>query len=325
MFDMNRIGKAIRTARIGKNMTQMDLADQMGVSYQAVSNWERGNSMPDIAKLETLSQVLGLSVSDLLGVENTETNAVTRILEKDDVGLTVGELSQIAPMLPPDQFREQTAKTAEKKKNWTVAELVDIAPYLDEAFLDELAEDVQVESLLVLQSLAPFLSEDTLDKLARRGPTDDFDGIAALAPFLDSSTLDALVRRCQNITADPAFLETLAPFLEEETLDYIVKRWGRELDPHRLVSLAPYLEAETLSKMAEAAAEIDTDTLISLAPFLEEETLDKLVSRLLDNDCDMTNVIPLFPFLEEDTLKKLLRHFLRKGDTARMKEAAKYL
>lgn len=45
MFDMNRIGKAIRTARIGKNMTQMDLADQMGVSYQAVSNWERGVSL----------------------------------------------------------------------------------------------------------------------------------------------------------------------------------------------------------------------------------------------------------------------------------------
>ena len=45
MFDMNRIGKAIRIARIGKNMTQMDLADQMGVSYQAVSNWERGDSL----------------------------------------------------------------------------------------------------------------------------------------------------------------------------------------------------------------------------------------------------------------------------------------
>lgn len=325
MFDMNRIGKAIRTARIEKNMTQMDLADQMGVSYQAVSYWERGSSMPDIAKLETLSQVLGLSVSDLLGVENKETKAVTRILEKEDAGLTVEELSQIAPMLPPDQFREQTAKTAEKKKTWTVAELVDIAPYLDEDFLDELAEDVQVESLLVLQSLAPFLSEDTLDKLARRGPTDDFDGIAALAPFLDSDTLDALVRRCQNITENPAFLETLAPFLEEDTLDYIVKRWGRELDPHRLVSLAPFLEAETLSRMAEAVAEIATDTLISLAPFLEEEALDKLVSRLLDRDCDMTNIYPLFPYLEEETLKKLLRHFLQKGDTARMKEAAKYL
>ena len=298
MFDMNRIGKAIRAARIGKNMTQMELADQMGVSYQAVSNWERGNSMPDIAKLETLSQVLGLSVSDLLGVENRETKAVTKILEKEDAGLTVEELSQIAPMLPPDQFREETEKTAEKKKNWTVAELVDIAPYLDEEFLDELAEDVQVDSLLVLQSLAPFLSEETLDKLARRGSTDDFDGIAALAPFLDSDTLDALVRRCKNITEDPAFLETLAPFLEEDTLDYIVKRWGGELDANQLVSLAP---------------------------FLEEESLDKLVNKLLEGNCDAANLIPLFPYLEEDTLKKLLRHFLQTGDTAKMKEAAKYL
>ena len=298
MFDMNHIGKAIRTARIGKNMTQMDLADQMGVSYQAVSNWERGNTMPDIAKLETLSQVLELSVSDLLGVENRETKAVTRILEKEDAELTVEELSQIAPMLPPDQFREETEKTAEIKKNWTVAELVDIAPYLDEEFLDELAEDVQVDSLLVLQSLAPFLSEETLDKLARRGPTDDFDGIAALAPFLDSDTLDALVRRCQNIIEDPAFLETLVPFLEEDTLDYIVKRWGGELDANQL---------------------------ISLAPFLEEESLDKLVNKLLEGNCDAANLIPLFPYLEEDTLKKLLRHFLQKGDTAKMKEAAKYL
>ena len=298
MFDMNRIGKAIRTARIGKNMTQMDLADQMGVSYQAVSNWERGSSMPDISKLETLSQVLGLSVSDLLGVENKETNAVTRILEKGDVGLTVGELSQIAPMLPPDQFREQTAKTAEKKKNWTVAELVDIAPYLDEDFLDELTEDVLVESLLVLQSLAPFLSEETLAKLALRGPADDFDGIAALAPFLDSYTLDALVRRCQNITEDPAFLKTLAPFLEEETLDYLVNRWGGKLEANQLVSLAP---------------------------FLEEETLDKLVNKLLEGDCDTANLIPLFPYLEEDTLKKLLRHFLRTGNTFGMTEAAKFL
>ena len=49
MFDTNTVAKNIKEARIGKNMTQMDLADAMGVSYQAVSNWERGNSMPDIS------------------------------------------------------------------------------------------------------------------------------------------------------------------------------------------------------------------------------------------------------------------------------------
>ena len=44
MFDTMMIAKVIRQARIAQNMTQMNLADAMGVSYQAVSNWERGVS-----------------------------------------------------------------------------------------------------------------------------------------------------------------------------------------------------------------------------------------------------------------------------------------
>lgn len=45
MFQTQKIAGQIRQARIEKNMTQMDLADQLGVSYQAVSNWERGGSL----------------------------------------------------------------------------------------------------------------------------------------------------------------------------------------------------------------------------------------------------------------------------------------
>ena len=43
-FDMHRIGQTIARLRREHNMTQMQLADEMGVSYQAVSNWERGVS-----------------------------------------------------------------------------------------------------------------------------------------------------------------------------------------------------------------------------------------------------------------------------------------
>ena len=74
MFDVEKIAKTIKEKRIEKNMTQVALADFMGVSYQAVSNWERGNSMPDISKLEDLCSVLGISVAELLGIENSETN-----------------------------------------------------------------------------------------------------------------------------------------------------------------------------------------------------------------------------------------------------------
>lgn len=58
MFDMIEIGRRIANYRKEKGMTQMWLANQLGVSYQAVSNWERGESMPDSVKLEDIKEVL---------------------------------------------------------------------------------------------------------------------------------------------------------------------------------------------------------------------------------------------------------------------------
>ena len=106
MFDTMKVAKRIREARIGKNMTQMNLADAMGVSYQAVSNWERGNSMPDISKLEDLCAVLGISVTELLGMDQKETTAVEKYL-KEEAPMTAEELADIAPMLPPEAVKEQ--------------------------------------------------------------------------------------------------------------------------------------------------------------------------------------------------------------------------
>lgn len=44
MFSVPETARAIRNARLAKNLTQMDVADALGISYQAVSNWERGVS-----------------------------------------------------------------------------------------------------------------------------------------------------------------------------------------------------------------------------------------------------------------------------------------
>ena len=69
MFDMERIGQNLMVARKNAGMTQMELADRMGISFQAVSNWERGVSCPDIAKLSELSELLGVTIDSLLGNE----------------------------------------------------------------------------------------------------------------------------------------------------------------------------------------------------------------------------------------------------------------
>ena len=66
MFDMQKIGKKISSLRKEKGLTQMELADRMNFSYQAVSNWERGNTMPDISKLPELAEIFGVSIEELL-------------------------------------------------------------------------------------------------------------------------------------------------------------------------------------------------------------------------------------------------------------------
>jgi tellurite methyltransferase len=48
-------------------MTQEALAERLGITFQAVSKWETGQSIPDTALLPTLAQILGISVDKLLG------------------------------------------------------------------------------------------------------------------------------------------------------------------------------------------------------------------------------------------------------------------
>ena len=47
-------------------MTQLDLADKMGVTDKAVSKWERDLACPDVNSLPKLAQLLGVSVDELM-------------------------------------------------------------------------------------------------------------------------------------------------------------------------------------------------------------------------------------------------------------------
>ena len=51
MFDMTAVSLRIAALRKQAGITQMEPADRLGISYQAVSSWERGKTMPDIGKL----------------------------------------------------------------------------------------------------------------------------------------------------------------------------------------------------------------------------------------------------------------------------------
>lgn len=71
-MDPVKTGALIALVRKEKELTQKNLAEQLHVSTQAVSKWERGLSCPDIGLLEPLAEVLELTVTELLSGQRGE-------------------------------------------------------------------------------------------------------------------------------------------------------------------------------------------------------------------------------------------------------------
>lgn len=69
MFDMRKTGARISQLRRAASLTQAELAEKLGISYQAVSSWERGSNMPDIGKLLDLARILNTTVDALLSAQ----------------------------------------------------------------------------------------------------------------------------------------------------------------------------------------------------------------------------------------------------------------
>ena len=72
MIDTVFLGRKIAESRKSLHLTQSGLAARVGVTAQAVSKWEQGRSCPDIAILDEIADALGISLFELLGMEERE-------------------------------------------------------------------------------------------------------------------------------------------------------------------------------------------------------------------------------------------------------------
>ena len=73
-MDKEKTGQLITTLRKEKGLTQKQLADALNVTDKAVSKWERGLSFPDISMLEPISELLDISIMDILAGERQDKN-----------------------------------------------------------------------------------------------------------------------------------------------------------------------------------------------------------------------------------------------------------
>ena len=326
MFDTVKVGRIISQKRKEHNMTQMQLADALGISFQAVSNWERGNSMPDISKLPELAELFGCSIEQLLGGGRSAGN-VEKMTKGED--LSLGELADIAPVLPPDVLDKAAASALSEDGDDDEAETDEEPEDFDEPD-DEDAEDEDEDNDEDDDDDAPmrarwwrgregadayiarggkkprffiFKSGKTGDKKGDKRRSKRIRELVCLAPFLSEERLAELVKDLQDDGFTVSELVPLMPFLSEEDLDALAEI--AEADGGELAALAPFLSQETLKRLAERGG-VKSGQLVALAPFLSREVLEELVLKALERG----ERIPrgLYPFLSERAIVEILKH-----------------
>ena len=72
MFDQQKTGKLIAESRKQQNLTQKDLAEQLGISDKTISKWETGRGMPDVSVIPELCEILHLTSNELLAGERLD-------------------------------------------------------------------------------------------------------------------------------------------------------------------------------------------------------------------------------------------------------------
>lgn len=297
MFDTLSVGKRISALRKAQDMTQMELADRMGVSYQAVSNWERGNSMPDISKLPELAAIFNVTIDELLNVNSPLLNSAAHnnldeYLKENKV--TADELNTAAPLLKPSMF-----DTVLGFVQTALSDLAELAPFVSEEKLDQAVRDAEPDDAEALASLAPHLSSKTLRDCAAR-LVNEGKSIDALAPFMDSEDLGALA---VIIVQQGRSFADIAPFMDEEDIGKaarILAEAGKSIDPY-----LPFMDEEDVGNAAQILAEAGK-SIESYLPFMVEEDI-AAIARILYEKNGVAAVVPLAPFMDDEDISAIAR------------------
>lgn len=107
------IGQKIKELRQENGLTQEDLAEQLGVSFQAVSRWENSTTYPDITLLPIIANMFDVTIDYLLDMESYKKDEeLKKMIEKDDILFNEGKTKE----------REKILENVLKKypNNWDI-------------------------------------------------------------------------------------------------------------------------------------------------------------------------------------------------------------
>jgi transcriptional regulator with XRE-family HTH domain len=313
MEDPRKTGAFISHLRKARNWTQLELADRLSVTHQAVSRWETGMSFPDIGTLVRVAELFGVQVDDVLSGEVTPRANGAR---DATLGQVLTELAHDNPQQVAHMVHDGRVPID------TVIAAGPLTPPTTMERLMSALNDVPFTNRQIRQ-LAPFLSQDMIEHLLYQdgGGAPQLEMVKALAPFLEAGMLEQLVQQTIEGALDLEYLCHIAPFLSRELRDTLLTSSQNDARFAQVIScLAPFLDAEQRDAIVArvVAGSLDLSIGVSLAPFLSQPALLSLLTAPGAGEYELLG--HLAPFLSQETIGQLLTAFTAGRSTTRLEQ-----
>lgn len=222
MFNMKKVGRKIALLRKEKDLTQMELADRLNISYQAVSNWERGETMPDISKLPEIALILNTSIDNILDDNATITiinNIVNEELSSEPIDIE--EFKSIAPILKPTQINKISNKISETSN---ISDLIEYIPFVNKDIADKIAKKCIENEQILLDELLPFISIECANNLVEKALELNYPISILLnaLPFISKNVANKIAKKCSE--KNDLLLDELFPFISSDVAEELLTK-----------------------------------------------------------------------------------------------------
>lgn len=287
------IGKTIADYRKAANMTQSEVADKLGVTYQAVSKWERDESLPDITMLPKIADLFNISIDNLLRgsfemKEEKEVETAKQIIEEAAVS--------------------ETEKDNDSKEEIDLTETI-----FSEA--EQEIEDNLIDVSGLLEQLAPLMKPNQLDRvISKLGKVDK--KLNKVYPFLKRERMDELI---EMTPLDELELDELLPFLNSAQRDLLIKKIVLLEDVPKwldLDELYPFLNSNQKTVLLSWLLAYDRfDLLDEFLPFSNAEQREKIIDEMIETG-NLNYVSDTYPYINKELKNRLLTYFIanKKGE-----------
>ncbi len=275
VFDMVETGKRLAGFRRKANLTQMEVAEQLGISFQAVSYWERGKTMPDLSNLVRIAELYRVSIDEILQNER-QTRAIRNLMQNHDAA----DLLEIISIVKPNEVLEAIERS-----------------------------EINVRSFDQMIGAAPYLEEEVLSKLVRKNLhlPESFSQVCAIASYIDAPTLNALAAANAEKVSSFAQLCEIAYRMEPTVLSRMVSNFTKAESFTQVCNIACFVERDCLIRLVNANAKTveQFSQVCNLACFVDQPTVSRLAVLHYDKVRDFRQVHILACYVDAPSLAKI--------------------